>query len=232
MKTLVVSDIHGMVFWKEIVAMAKAEDKIIFLGDYFDKRGHGPYAESQVDNFLEICSLARKNANVHLLLGNHDFQYTDFTDSRTSSYDERMGGKFNKVLMANMDLLRIVHIDRQREKPIIFSHAGVSQGFLERCEIDSLDKINDKFWDSPWEFAFQLFYNGEMADMYGDNIWQSPLWIRPYSLMEGAVEGYDQAVGHTPVEVIQEMATINGDAIYLTCTFDANYLEFELRSAT
>lgn len=227
MKILVVSDVHGMVFWKNIIARAEPSDKIIFLGDYFDERGSGPYAESQTDNFLEVCSLARENPNVHLLLGNHDFQYTDFTDSHTTSYDKRKSKSYNKVLMDNMDLLNIVYIERDREKPIIFSHAGVSQDFLKYCQIRSVDGINDKFREYPWKFEFIPCAWGEIADIFGDNVWQTPLWIRPDSLLQGAVSGYDQVVGHTPVEAIEERTSVNGDTIYLTCTFNADYLELQ-----
>jgi hypothetical protein len=41
-------------------------------------------------------------------------------------------------------------------------------------------------------------------DGYGDTISQSPLWIRPHSLLKCKVDGYRQVVGHThlrtPVE--------------------------------
>lgn len=227
MKILIVSDIHGMIFWKEIVARATPEDKIIFLGDYFDKRGYGPYAESQSANFLEICALARENANVRLLLGNHDIQYTDFTDKHTSSYDRYHGREYNKALMDNLDLLNIVHIERQRKKPVIFSHAGVSQDFLQYCQIPSVDDINAKFRECPGKFDFITSAYGEYADIYGDNVWQSPIWIRPDSLKEGAMPGYDQVVGHTPVPEIEKVKSVNGDTIYLTCTFDANCLELQ-----
>ena len=36
-----------------------------------------------------------------------------------------------------------------------------------------------------------------MPNMYGDNIWQGPLWIRPGALMAVRVEPYTHIVGHT-----------------------------------
>ena len=227
MRILVISDIHGMIFWKEVVERAKQDDKIIFLGDYFDKRGSGPYAESQTDNFLEICALSRDNPNIHMLLGNHDFQYTDFAISHTTSYDKRRSKSYNKALMDNLDLLNIVYIENNREKPVIFSHAGVSQNFMNACQISSVDKINNKFKTYPWKFDFITCFGGEIANNFGDNVWQTPLWIRPDSLIEGAVASYDQVVGHTQVEEIETRTSLHGDTIYLTCTFNANCLELK-----
>ena len=37
------------------------------------------------------------------------------------------------------------------------------------------------------------------CDLSGDNIYQSPIWVRPYSLSGDYVKGFKQIVGHTPV---------------------------------
>lgn len=224
MRILAISDIHGMTFWKEAIANAESSDQIVFLGDYFDKRGNGPYANSQTDNFLEICSLARNNPNVHLLMGNHDFQYTDLTSIRTTSFDECRRKEYNNTLMENIDLLQIVYIVRQKNKQIIFSHAGVTQDFLEYCNIHSVDEINRCFKNRPWRFEFLPHHKGEQAENHGDNVWQTPLWVRPKSLLKAAIAGYEQVVGHTQVSRIEEKKSVHGDKIYLTCTFDANCL--------
>lgn len=197
---------------------------IIFLGDYFDERRYGPYAYSETENFLEICELARNNHHIHLLIGNHDYQYTDFTDSRISSYNRRKDKEFNRALIDNICLLHIAYIEDRREKPIIFSHAGVSQTFMERVGISSVHKINMLFRERPWKFEFLPCFNAERANRYGDNIWQSPLWIRPDSLLQDAIPGYEQVVGHSQVDDIQEKVSANGDKIYFTCTFDENCL--------
>jgi hypothetical protein len=48
-----------------------------------------------------------------------------------------------------------------------------------------------------------LVFDG--IDNTGDDIIQSPIWIRPRSLLESPLPGYSQIVGHTPVYRITEL---------------------------
>lgn len=58
--TIVVPDVHETTHWKGFAEMRRTGDRMIFLGDYFDRRGSGPFAPC-LDNFFEICSYARAN---------------------------------------------------------------------------------------------------------------------------------------------------------------------------
>lgn len=227
MKTIVISDIHGMTFWKDVVASVHHEDHVVFLGDYFDRKGVGHHACSQTQNFLEICALARINPNVHLLIGNHDMQYCPFAHGYTTSYNDRLAREFEKALMSNMDLLNVVFLGIHKEKDVIFSHAGISQDFLELYDIPSVWEINVLFVEKPEIFNFILNYADHESNPFGDDAWQSPLWIRPDALLENAVPGYEQVVGHTYVPYIKKKTNFHGDSIYFTCTFDANCLILE-----
>lgn len=51
MSVIVIGDVHASLHWKNIVARREEGDTVIFLGDYFDKRGTGPFAKNQAANF-------------------------------------------------------------------------------------------------------------------------------------------------------------------------------------
>lgn len=83
---IVIPDVHGTLFWKDFVAERRPDDRVIFLGDYFLRRGHGSFAKSEAANFLEIVEYARKNPDTFLLMGNHDFEHTNFTQYESWDY--------------------------------------------------------------------------------------------------------------------------------------------------
>lgn len=73
MKIIVIGDIHGHDTWQEIVNKEEDADKIIFVGDYFDRFGEGT-SQEQFDNYLNIVRL-KQEKDVHILIGNHDLHY-------------------------------------------------------------------------------------------------------------------------------------------------------------
>ena len=76
----------------------------------------------------------------------------------------------------------------------VFSHAGISTKWLEvnRLTLDSINSLG------PSErFGFCA---SNPRDIYGTSPEQPPTWIRPETLVDVMIPGYDQVVGHTPVE--------------------------------
>ena len=72
-KILVLGDLHGRLFWKEIIEKENP-DKIIFLGDYVSTH-EGISAEQQLSNLEEILTYKENNPDkVILLRGNHKIQ--------------------------------------------------------------------------------------------------------------------------------------------------------------
>ncbi len=63
-----------------------------------------------------------------------------------------------------------------------------------------IDQINQLFKNQPRKFGFYGF------DPYGDNITQSPIWVRPRSLMVDHVRKYKFVVGHTTVTKIKPLS--------------------------
>lgn len=107
----------------------------------------------------------------------------------------------------------------------IFSHAGVSQVWMDNSEIDDVHKINDLEPSELFGFSPDNYF-----DMCGTSKTQPPTWIRPETLCRCNVVGWDQVVGHTPIRKIYKVveATKGKQAIWLCDSLGFNnYLVIE-----
>lgn len=196
MKIIAIGDIHGRNFWIQI-ANSQTCDKMVFIGDYFDS--FTIPAEEQILNFRNIVAYKEANPDkVILLLGNHDYHYLPVArniNETYSGFQDRYAYQINHLLQMHRDLLQVSY----KREDFLFTHAGVTDTWLSQVgykgeAID--DFINDLFRSSPHAFLF----NGN--DPYGDDVTQSPLWVRPRSLRKDAY-GYGtfrQVVGHTSMK--------------------------------
>jgi predicted phosphodiesterase len=209
MKIAVISDIHGFSCWRTITGKAGKYDKIIFLGDYFDSwENKWP---QQMDNFLKIIDFKKEHPEkIDLCLGNHDTSY--ILKEMCSGYQHIHSMEIMQKLTENSELFNIVYCYGNW----IFSHAGVSKEWLEQAGIEKPEEINGFF-----EIKSDYF-RWVGPNRYGDNPNEGPLWIRPNSLLANAVEGYNQAVGHTEQE--EEPDIVKSKNIYVfTDTRAHNY---------
>ena len=196
MKTVVIGDTHCHTSWKKVLEQNQDADKVIFLGDYYDTFDTALRAKAD-DNFNEILDLKRKEPDKYvILLGNHDYHYLlNSSDERYSGFSNDSCYSANKILRKAVeeDLLQVLYI----QDKIIFSHAGVSKCWLnEVAGLKNLDEVTiDKMLNYPYALSFN-FIKGYSP--YGDTISQSPIWIRPNSLIKDKLDGFDQIVGHTP----------------------------------
>jgi len=189
MKRIAIGDLHGNDCWKSIDF--SKYDEIYFVGDYFDSNKREITFKRQLDNFRELAIETRKNNNIHLCIGNHDYHYLNNVPmwERYSGFQNSHYVAINAALEDNADLLKFIYITTDN---IVISHAGISKTFL-RNNNTSIDKLND----SPREmFQFCGIEN------HGNDITQSCIWIRPNSLLSDKIEGYKQIVGHTSVEKV------------------------------
>ncbi|MDR2521509.1 MAG: metallophosphoesterase [Spirochaetaceae bacterium] len=183
---IAIGDIHGRRFWKRYLD-AEYTDYYL-LGDYFDSPDI-PY-HVQYENFLEIVKAARNDARVKLCLGNHDYHYYLADDTeRYSGYQRQHAAEIHALLAACADVLNVVYVCAGA---VLVSHAGISNTFMKNGGFSCPEALNAAFRENPALFRF----NG--TDIYGDNVEQGPLWIRPDSLYADAYTGYSQVVGHTP----------------------------------
>ena len=92
----------------------------------------------------------------------------------------------------------------------LFTHAGVTKTWVETYNIDinNLEKeMNDLFMTNIYAYGFQDYpghvrFSQSLCDPYGNDVFQSPCWVRPGSLLLDKIDGYTQVVGHTPQKEI------------------------------
>lgn len=199
MKILILGDIHGRPFWRDIIGKENP-DLTIFLGDYVTT--HELYtAEQQLVELEAILDYKEANpGKVIMLRGNHDLDglgyywaqcYPSAADVRgTMSKERELGKRFLK----NTQWLYGMSV---AGKPTICAHAGVTNEWLEqelkitKFTPETIDIINAMEPDEHFGFT------GGRWDNYGTDPQQSCVWIRPQTLDYHHVPGFDQIVGHT-----------------------------------
>ncbi|MDR0602516.1 MAG: metallophosphoesterase [Treponema sp.] len=200
---LAIGDIHGRNFWKRCIGGDFEEYYI--TGDYFDSFNIS-FAR-QYRNFAEICDEARRDSRLKLCLGNHDYHYMrGVLNQRYSGFQDKHSAGIMEILEKNADLLKVLYVTSDR---YIISHAGVSAAFMEKMKkagVGAPEEINAAFLEDRNILAFDGW------DIYGNDVTQSPIWIRPDSLCRDALPGYSQIAGHTPVEAVTEIPLDEGRA--------------------
>jgi predicted phosphodiesterase len=222
MKTIFLGDTHGHSTWKDIITKENP-DRVVFIGDYFDSFDIGP--SEQMFNFKEIIEY-KKNASheVILLVGNHDFHYYPGGETY-SGYRAGAAPAIKQLLEENKDHLQMCYqLDN-----IICTHAGIGHKWLIQQGYSG--ELIEDFINQLWKHTPNVFmFNG--WDPYGDNTSQTPIWIRPLSLMSGnkktfLKEDFIQVVGHTGVKVI-DMGKATGGRYYFIDAIDiGQYLIYE-----
>jgi len=218
MKTVIIGDTHGMSTWKLIVDQEKP-DKVVFIGDYFDSFDIS--GVEQIANFKEIIEYKKSTeAEVVMLIGNHDHHYfPEIGNTGTSGYQQGIAPNITQVIDENREHLQMAY----QFDDVLYTHAGVSETFMDITfgkdgwRVDSIgDQLNDLFKYKPKTFV----YNGR--DPYGDNVYQTPIWIRPRSLM---ADNYNklrkeviQVVGHTQQSQINIEGKATGGRYYFIDT--------------
>lgn len=197
MKIVALGDTHGRYNWKEIVAKEIDADKIVFIGDYFDTHDDVT-PEQQIENFLEIIEFKKANMDkVVLLIGNHDFHYTGYAYSTYSGYQYGAAPRIREILLdaISNDLMQMCY----KNDIYVFTHAGVTKTWAETNKIDLNDmenSINEMFKTRPMMFDFTM---GDNYSQTGNDITQTPIWVRPQALLSDAIEDIVYIVGHTTV---------------------------------
>ena len=232
-KNIYIGDIHGLGVWKEIVDKHPDANNIVFIGDYFDSFNIGP--STQLKNMQDILRFKKEsnsnpNQNVYLLIGNHDIHYWPNIQGRgaTSGYQPKMLLQYEQLLRDNEKEFQMAVLVGKN----LCTHAGVSSVFLEDVGFwkqDNVDEshiaeyLNDLFKYKPNMFSFssgaERNYGMGMVNGYGDNEWQSPIWIRPRSLQSSnkktdLKKNYIQIVGHTQQEDIDIKGKSTGGKYY------------------
>jgi hypothetical protein len=205
-KTLIIGDTHGSSNWK-LAIHQEQPDRVIFIGDYFDSFEIS--GVDQIHNFKEIIHYKNLNPQVEvvMLIGNHDHHYfPEIGYTGTSGYQAGVGHSITQVIDENRHHLQMAY----GFGDFLCTHAGVSPVFMDQVfgsddwSIESVVvDLNELFKYKPKAFEFNGF------DSSGDNTTQTPIWIRPGSLMssnkkhkKGLKKDYIQIVGHTAMRRI------------------------------
>jgi predicted MPP superfamily phosphohydrolase len=206
-KTICIGDLHGRSDWKLAIHQEEPIDRVIFIGDYFDSFNIS--GVEQINNFKEIIRYKESNPQVEviMLIGNHCHHYfPEIGYTGTSGYQSRIAPSITQVIDENRHHLQMAYGFGE----FLFTHAGVSPVFMDQVfgENDwSIENVvvdlNELFKYKPKAFEFNGF------DAYGDNTTQTPIWIRPRSLMsankkhkKSLRKDYIQIVGHTQMRRI------------------------------
>lgn len=225
-KNLIIPDIHGNHKWENFLKINNIDlyDNVYFLGDYFDSWNNNWENNDQLNNFLNICNLSRKNPKVKLLIGNHDLAYLT-NNMSVSGHQQFHSIDIYCVLMDNLDLLNIAYcIDNW-----VISHAGISNSWF-RSNVgldfphleDAINVINTMFQNKNFKI-FDFIMPNKLSNYYdvsGDDIWQSPTWIRPKSLLKD-MKFKKQIVGHTEISDISFFQ--NEDCKLIICDSPNHY---------
>ena len=233
-RLLVIPDLHGRKFWREAIANNIGQvDKVIFLGDYLD-----PYMneiEEDTDsmecndfydcynlmNMLnDIISLKKNDPNKFILLtGNHTDSYIWSKFRAATRTDYRNWEQYHKFFSENLNLFNLVWI----ENDVIFSHAGISQGWANEVweklefpenELCSVKEVAETLRDTPLS-KFTKDYIERIGDIshyrYGDMFYGSCEWadlrehvdmsesMKQRDLIPIGEDGIYQVFGHTQV---------------------------------
>ncbi len=198
-KIFIIPDIHlkpNMLLVAEEILENSSFDEIVFLGDIPDDWNQEFNVDLYEETFETVADFMRRHENVFFCYGNHDVSYV--WQAMESGYSVWA----RDAVLDGLDKIReflppwkigFIH----RVDDVIFSHAGLTKAFVERCfpeDAGDIDKLIDK-----------INQCGE-KELWRDD---SPIWARP---QDGNVllypEGFMQVVGHTPVSAPQEIRNL------------------------
>jgi predicted MPP superfamily phosphohydrolase len=225
MKHVCIGDIHGRTSWKDIV-QKETFDKIVFIGDYFDSK-EGISALNQIENFNEIIDFKKSNPEkVILLTGNHDYHYLKYVYQTYNGFQAFDQPKIQPLIQEayEEDLIQMAYC----WDSFLFTHARVTKewfrnNFREDHIVSTPIEIllNNLFKQRPTAYCFLI---GSEYSPTGNSIYQSPIWVRPDSLMSYPIPGYKQVVGHTVKQQIEML----GDFTFIdTLGTSGEYLVIE-----
>ena len=214
MKLIALGDCHGRLNWKDIVEKElETSDKFLFIGDYFDTH-YDETPEQQLSNFNDIVSFKKANIDkVILLIGNHDMHYLSGVDESYSGFQYGWYKQFNEALEAALaeELMQMCYVYGK----YVFTHAGVTNTWCATHGVNRQphlleDSINELFKTNKYAFYFQM---GSNYSQSGDDVTQSPLWVRLPSLFQDGLIGFRFVVGHTTLKEL----TITENVIGIDC---------------
>ena len=215
LKILVIPDTHlkPQIFDKadKILAAGKA-DYAICLGDYVDDWDCVGKPGVYQEHLERMVKFMYDHPETEWLVGNHDFAYMHLDPGiNCSGHSYECEGIVRQYFAKMQHKVKFKLVVRRGK--VIFSHAGLTQKFVEHQYARTLEN----FADPKKKFGFHLTGNVEdyiindlnlvvhsehnYMDLWGND---SPLWARETKLPMFKGDEYLQVIGHTPTKKIEE----------------------------
>lgn len=176
-RIVIVPDVHGRLFWRKV--LDNRDDRIVFLGDYSDPYSREGFThDDALHELSDIIRFKKENMErVTLLLGNHCMSYIE-ERFRCCRFSEEHYEAYHALYIENRDLFQVAFEYEQNEQKYLFTHAGVSKGWLEynkdelvEGEGDSVaELLNRTFAVKPEIWSQVSIWRGGRDD-YGSPIW-------------------------------------------------------------
>lgn len=205
---LVVGDIHGRA--EKLNFNMQDYDKIVFIGDYWDSFDIDYQTQKSV--FLKIIELKKQYPDkIVLLIGNHDYHYINLDlIYRCSGFQDEHYIAIHQMLNDNIDMFSAVHI----EGKYVFSHAGISQNFLNQIDFKYGLNVNELSKLPINQLPQEFFWIG--PNNQGKFLFDGPLWLRPNVLIYDT-PALNQIFGHTYYDNIQRWSIGDNMLICVDC---------------
>lgn len=217
-KVLAVPDIHGnkIVLENAKTAFEKYKpDFVVFVGDYVDSHVESNSWIQQQEQLEKVLNwkkeLNKEKEICFTLFGNHDLSYMyNYGGKECSGHQFFVSQDIQEFFCKHWDEFQAIKVIDNW----IFSHAGITRQWLDfplggnfaRDPIDgenqywTLDDVNRHFKDRDLKY-----FNHNSYDPYGDDEHEGCMWIRPPALIRMGLEGYNQCVGHTVLDLTDPM---------------------------
>lgn len=204
MGLIAIGDIHGRSAWKKILEK-ESFDKAVFVGDYFDAH-EDITPEEEITNFKALMELKeREGDRVILLFGNHDLHYHEDIKERYSRYIPDYASVISELIHQVLSFSGFQMAFHHNG--ILFTHAGVTKTWCRNAYgkddfsgDELVKKLNGSLYSNPEIFHFTP---GKKRNPWGNEVTQSPVWVRPRSLIKDRLDGFTQVVGHTKLKKLK-----------------------------
>jgi hypothetical protein len=150
---------------------------------------------------------------VILLIGNHDFHYLSGVNESYSGFQYGWSKEFNKALEAALadGLMQMCYAYDK----YLFTHAGVTNTWCLTYSVNRLpnkieNSINELFKTNKYAFYFKM---GDNYSQSGNDVTQSPIWVRIPSLFKDGIDEFTFVIGHTTLKEL----TITDKIIGIDC---------------
>ena len=197
MRTLIIPDLHHCTDHAEHWLATQRNDRVVFLGDYFDNFGDDVSDARRTAFWLR--DRIEKTEDL-FLLGNHDIPYMFPRDPQLycPGFTAAKARGIGEVLRpAHWQRFRLAHA----EQGWLMSHAGFHPVWLKEPTVEwILQRCDQAMQKAKRGIVDPILGVGQ--DRGGSQHFGGPLWMDWYDLTP--IPGINQVVGHTPDIYVRE----------------------------